>query len=387
MESLKDFFIALVCSGLSGKAVSGDIVLPADEETLKKLYKLSQAQSLTHLVAQGLWINGLLDRSTEVGKSFYKAQMLCAMRNEALDHALNTVSEAFCEIKVPFIPLKGSVLKRYYPEPWMRTSCDIDILIDPADEQKCTDVLCNKLGYTFKSKDSYDISFYSADGIHLELHFGLMENRFAASKYLSRVWEISGPVLDGSYRYEMSDDMFYFHQVAHLYKHFVSGGCGVRLFMDLYVLNHHPAFKKSGEYKRYLKEIKLTDFEKEIVHLSEVWFGCGEHTDLSRQVEQYVMGAGIFGNIKNEVALNRESAGGRVGYAAKRIFLPLKVLCEYYPELRSRKWLAPVYQVKRWINVVKDGHVKRAYNELSLNNSVSEEYADSLRDMMKKLKV
>ncbi|MBO4954226.1 MAG: nucleotidyltransferase family protein, partial [Clostridia bacterium] len=28
---------------------------------------------------------------------------------------------------IDFMPLKGAVIRQYYPEPWMRTSCDIDI--------------------------------------------------------------------------------------------------------------------------------------------------------------------------------------------------------------------------------------------------------------------
>ena len=34
------------------------------------------------------------------------------------------------KVQIPFLPLKGSVIRQYYPEPWMRTSCDIDILVD-----------------------------------------------------------------------------------------------------------------------------------------------------------------------------------------------------------------------------------------------------------------
>lgn len=387
MIPLQDLFIALVRAGLFGEMLSEELKSELSEEKLKTVYSLAHSQSLAHLCSQGLFVNGLLDRSTAVGKAFYKAQMMSVMRAESLQYALQLVSEAFCKSRIPFIPLKGSVLKRYYPEEWMRTSCDIDVLVHPEDEEKCREILCDKLGYTYKSRDSYDMSFFSPDGVHLELHFGLMEKRFAASRYLLRAWELSNPIEEGSYCYEMSDDMFYFHQVSHLYKHFVSGGCGVRLFLDLHILKNHPEFKLNGEYKKYLKDVKQLDFEREIVHLASVWFGNAEHTELSRKVEKYVLGSGTFGTVKNDVALNRESSGGKAGYALKRIFLPLDTLCGYYPELKTKKWQAPIYQVKRWIGVLKGGNVSRAYNEMVLNGSVSKEYSDELRDMMSKLKI
>lgn len=387
MIPLQDLFIALVRAGLFKETLSDDIKAELSDEKLNTLYSLAQSQSLAHLCSEGLFRNGLLDRNTAVGKAFYKAQMMSVMRQESMQHALDAVSLAFCESEVPFIPLKGSVLKNYYPEVWMRTSCDIDILIHPEDEEKCSKILCEKLGYTYKFRDSYDMSFFSPDGVHLELHVGLMERRFAASNYLDKVWEVSRPVKDGSYCYLMSNDMFYFHQVSHLYKHFVSGGCGVRLFLDLFLLKNHPDFNLGGEYKKYLKDVGQIDFEKEILKLAGAWFGNEEHTDLTRKVERYVLSSGTFGTVKNEVALNREEAGSKAGYVFGRIFLSTELLCDYYPELRRKKWQAPLYQVKRWIGVLKGGNVSRAYNEIMLNGNVSEEYSKELKEMMSKLKI
>ena len=41
--------------------------------------------------------------------------------------------------QIPFVPLKGSVIRKYYPEAWMRTSSDIDVLVHKEDVEKTTD--------------------------------------------------------------------------------------------------------------------------------------------------------------------------------------------------------------------------------------------------------
>lgn len=46
-----------------------------------------------------------------------------------MNYEYEQVCDALEKAEIPFIPLKGVVIREYYPEPWMRTSCDIDILV------------------------------------------------------------------------------------------------------------------------------------------------------------------------------------------------------------------------------------------------------------------
>ena len=48
--------------------------------------------------------------------------MIAIYRYEKINYELNRLRSALNEAQIPFIPLKGSVLRQYYPEPWMRTS-------------------------------------------------------------------------------------------------------------------------------------------------------------------------------------------------------------------------------------------------------------------------
>ena len=97
--------------------------------------------------------------------------------------------------KIDHLPLKGSIIREYYPESWMRTSCDIDILVHEQDLDRAVQTLCETLGYhTEGEREYHDISLFSPSGIHLELHFNILENTERIDGLLSRVWEFSKPI-------------------------------------------------------------------------------------------------------------------------------------------------------------------------------------------------
>ncbi len=53
---------------------------------------------------------------------------------------------------------------------------------------------------------------------------------------LETVWEHASPVKEGEYCYRMTEEFFLFHQITHATYHFISGGCGIRPFIDLALL-------------------------------------------------------------------------------------------------------------------------------------------------------
>ena len=199
-------------------------------EMLPMLLKIAEKHDVKHLVAYALKKNGLLTADdAKVEKSIFKA----AYRYEQLKYELDNLCDVLEKANIPFIPLKGSVIRRYYPEPWMRTSCDIDILIHEDDLEKATSVMIENYGYSFHMKCQHDISFFSPSGVHLELHFALIESDRVneSSAILNSVWNNAIVHKDTEYWCEMPDDMFYFYHIAHMAKHFRHGGCGIRAFL------------------------------------------------------------------------------------------------------------------------------------------------------------
>ncbi len=375
--------IALIKYTITGEKPAAELMEELTAERMGQALALAKKHDVVPMVANALFKLG----TPQVAQDCQKLIFGAAMRYEQMNYVLESVNGLFERNEIPFIPLKGAVLRRFYPEPWMRTSCDIDVLVHPEDLERAIEALCSKLGYTLKSRDSYDVSLYSPSGVHLELHFALMEKRFEASRYLETVWQNASPVAEGSFRYAMTDDLFYFHQVVHLAKHFATSGCGIRLFMDLWLLNHHKDFNPTGSYKAYLQDVGLVKMEQQIRALSEVWFSGKPQTALTPQMEAYVLGSGIYGTVHNTVATGQLKTGGKGSYAMERIFLSYDRISDYYPILKKKKYLTPAYQVKRWISVIRAGRLKRSAQELSANATLDPELKRSIRDMMTKLEL
>ena len=70
---------------------------------------------------------------------------------------------------MPFLPWKGAVFCKYYPEEWMRTSCDIDVLVRRDGLDGAVAWLTKRYGYVEKERATHDVSLYSMTGIHVEL--------------------------------------------------------------------------------------------------------------------------------------------------------------------------------------------------------------------------
>ena len=316
-------------------------------------------------------------------KKFQKSQSLAMYRYVQNENELNTLIEIFENECIPFIPLKGSVLRNYYPEPWMRTSCDIDLLVKEQDIERAVKLLVEKYGYTYKERGLHDISLYSQNNIHLELHFDLTSEDAYVS-VLSKVWDNCFLAENRRYQYIMNNEFFAFYHITHMAEHFVRSGCGIRPFLDLWVINKKIGYDET-KVIAMLEEISLSDFYKNSQKLIKVWFEDDEHTDLTLKMEYFIIGSGIYGTTENKIAMNQTENGGRFKYIWNRVFLPYDKLKRLYPKTEQCVILVPFYQIKRWFNFLFNKDKKRAAHELKANFSVYNEKINSMDALSKEL--
>ena len=173
MEKIIRTMMDLIAYEVCGQEIDKSQYTLTDEE-LVKLYKLAKSHDLAHLAGDALIKNSLIGNG-EIKAKFQNQMMLAVYRYEKINYELNRLCETLNEVKIPFIPLKGSVIRQYYPKPWMRTSCDIDVLVHESDLERAVAMLVDKLAYKRESKGSHDISLFSNYGVHLELHYSLIE--------------------------------------------------------------------------------------------------------------------------------------------------------------------------------------------------------------------
>lgn len=361
---------SLLRSAVCGDALSDESKARYNAALLPQMASIAKQHDILNLLALGLKNNGLLDEaSAKLENEIFKA----IYRYQQINHACAMVCAALEEAKLPFLPLKGTVLRQYYPEPWMRTSCDMDVLVKEANLEAAMACLTEH-GFTFDHKDSHDVSFYSPNDAHIELHYTLIEQGLAndAASVLQRVWDTATLQEGTGYYYEMPDEMFYFYHIAHMAKHFENGGCGIRPFIDLWILHHQIPFDQEKR-QALLERGGLATFAKQAALLSEVWLGSATHTEVTKGIERYILRGGVYGTRENSVAVQQQKRGGKLRYALSRIFLPYRSLKFQYPVLQKHRWLLPFMEVRRWFKLVFGGKLKSSVHELQCNNQISKE--------------
>ncbi len=373
------FFALLRSAILNAKLTKEELELYSIDQ-LKELFKIAVKHDLAHLLALGLKQNGLIDKEK---KSLEKYILKAVYRYEKLKYDYDNLLKSLENAKVPFVPLKGSILRKYYPEEWMRTSCDIDILVHSEDLERAINYLTKNLNYQLKERSTHDVSLFTENGTNVELHFDLVEEGRAvnSNEVLSTVWQNVSLFSGRDYQYEMSDAFFYFYHIAHIAKHFETGGSGIRPIIDLYILNNLED-ANFLERENLINKGGLTRFNEVLKNLSEVWFLNKEIDALTKKTQDFIIDGGLYGTVENRVVLGQKKKGGKVGYVFSRIFISYEQLKRYYPILEKHKILTPFMQVRRWFSLLKPGVFKMAKKEIKANKNVDKENAKKMKEFL-----
>lgn len=376
----KDLLFILLRSALSGnmlKEAEKEAVTSAlSEDTTKSLFALSKKYDVAPLIAQAFEQNGLA-----VDALFEKEKLYALFRYENMVHELSAIKSTLSQEGIHFMPLKGAVLRRLYHEPYLRTSCDIDLLVKEKDLEAATDALVSTLSYKQSgNRNFHDISLYSAGGVHLELHHNILENIPALDRTLSLVWEHSAPIASESDEYAQSPAFLVFHIVAHMAYHFICGGCGIRPFADLYLLKKEGAYKEQ-ELQALLKASDLSAFFDHACALCTVWFEGASHTKQTERMEAYLFEGGAYGSLKNSIAAKHRK-GGKIRYVLARLFVSSDYLANLYPVLRRHKWLYPFMLVRRWVRLLFGGKLKNSVKEVQASQKISRADAERVASLL-----
>lgn len=383
-NTVGEVFIRLIRRAINPDVETGFTEPPLDEEKQKLLFQLSQLHDLAHLVYMGA-DNGTLLTDPEIRQKFRKAKLMSIARYEQLNLAYREITQVFEAEEIPFLPLKGARLREYYAEPWMRTSCDIDLLVEKENLERAATALVERLGYRREEKiDYHDLSLYSPTNNHLELHFNILENQANVDKLLTKVWQYCEKVDENSVEYRQSNEFFLFHLLAHLLYHFLAGGCGVRPVLDLWVLDKKLSVNKEV-FAEMLKECGLVLFYQSVMQLASVWFDGKEHTDRTQKLENYIFSGGVYGTFQNKMKVTGTKVKGKKGYFIRKIFCPYEVMKVKYPVLQKHKWLLPFYEVVRWIQGIFGGKIRNVKKESSTLDSISKTEQAEFSELLKEL--
>ena len=381
----RDLFLSLLQSAIGERDVSVEAKESLNSGSIATLFKVSRAHDMAHLVAYAAEKAGV-SLTGEVGELFEKEKKTAVLRYEMMKADMAEIFDCFDKESIEYIPLKGAVLRQYYPEPWMRTSCDIDILVREEDLERSTRALVEKCGYVTDNKKTYhDVSLFSPFGMHIELHHNIKEDTDKYDRVLTRVWEYSKKENEKSYMLLQSPEFLMVHLMCHMAYHFVGGGCGVRSVLDIWLLGKSISFDKEL-LDSLLKEAGLTKFYCSIKSLAEYWFGSLTEVDKTvLEIERFILLGGVYGTKKQGAAAKQVKKGGKLKYFWSRIFMPYRSLVILYPVIKKHKILTPFCQIHRWFSVIFKG--KRIAKEIKNVSGVTQEQADRTERLLNDLEI
>lgn len=361
-----------------------------NNEKAKNLLIIAEQHKLLPVAVQAAFSNELLDPQSELGVRAKKIHMSSVFRIQGMEFELGRIYDALENAGVEFVPLKGAVVRALYPEPWMRTSADIDILVKPEQLQKACDELSKIQGYSLKSGGSHDVKFQTESDVYLELHFDLMEDHVADgfSTILSNCWDYAQNVEGFKCQKSFENEFFLLYHVVHMAKHTLSGGCGIRPFVDLVLMQKHYRFDQL-RLSKMLKESHVERFYEVCCELCDVWFFDKPHSETTERFEQYIVSGGVFGSYKNGAAVSKSRGRQKTKLQKLKfiVFLPTENMKMVYPNLKKHPWLLPFYHIKRWLGVFDKSKRNTVDSMITAGDDLSQDEALEIAQLMNELKL
>lgn len=354
------------------------------DASLSAILTRAKSHDIAQIISSSLEELGKLPAG-ELSEEYRRQQFIAIYRYENLNYEKKEICRILEEARIPYILLKGTYLRDFYPEPYLRTSADIDVFVANENVQSAEKLFTDELKYIKKSQWTNELSFYSESGMHIELHYlGAVENDNEMF-VLEDVWDNVFLREGYEYRYDMSTEFFYVSHIAHMAKHFLHGGCGIKPFVDMCVIREKLTCDKN-KTDVLLKKYGLKQFADNAEKLTSVWFCGDEHNSISEQMEEYIISGGVFGNKTNRVSVGQVKQKGKLNFILSRIFMPYDKLKHYYPVIEKHKWLTPICEVRRWFRLIFfKGRLSRSVKELKINGKITQEESAELASLLENL--
>ena len=350
-----EYFLYLIRCAVKGEKVEE----PTEPIDWKALVSTAKKQEVYSVIAAVLPPEFLPEEQATRLHNYSKSELvrLIAMKSE-----LALLEEELGDSGVDFMLLKGARIREFYPKESMRQMSDIDILYDESGREKLLKIMKSH-GYTLygwsENSDDFSKKPYYTFEFHRQLFFKDFENL----KDFSFVWDNAARDEENPHKCIMTDEDLYIHSVAHMYKHHVLGGFGLRFLLDTYLILTEAQNLDFDYIDSKLDSMQLAGFEKQIKELSFAVVDEKELTDEQLDFMVNVFNFGLYGDMKHGKELLfeqfKESHGGSTSmakYTLSRLFPPSEYMHRTYPVLDRAPYLLPYFYLQRLVTkTVRDG--------------------------------
>ena len=332
-----------------------------DKEKISFFYKISKYHSLRAIFYQV--ISTLkLDISQEYLSKLEQYYLLNVRKSVSFDEERKVLFGYLNEHGIDYLPLKGIIIKEYYPDPLTREFADNDILFDEKKDKLVKEFFV-KRDYEVEGfrKSNHDV-YQKKPFFNFEMHralFGETGDNGKIIKYFNGY--LNKSLIKENKEHYLSDEDFYIYFTVHSYKHYHNSGCGIRTLIDYYLYLKNT--KLDFDYiNKELEKLDLVAFSNQIRSISKKVFDDEELNEEEEQVLLYIASSGTYGTLEHSVAKGVK-AKGKFGYMMSRIFPPYLFYKYAYRWAYNCPILIPVAWTIRFFRIVFK-NPKKAKNEL-----------------------
>lgn len=324
-----------------------------DEELRSDLFRFACRHGVVAVIADALQKGGVTD------PRFRSAEAMAIRRSLLYHREFGKVSNGLEEAGVRYLPLKGIILKKLYPNPLLREMSDIDLLMDDASAERAKSVM-QKLGYRVKSFRGSNHDVYSKEPMFcFEIHRSLVDRYLFPNidKALEGIEDRLVPD-NGGYRMRATVEDVYLMVILHAFKHYITGGMGMRVLVDIRL--YLKKYTDSMDWNFITQKLRIAgaeEFEKKIRVLSHCFTAPDSLADEQRDfLDEFIL-YGLYGSKKlaTHRRLTAEVGEGtkrsKMMYLRKRLTVP-KARIERSRFFSKHRRLVPLLAVYRPIKSV-----------------------------------
>ena len=340
-------------------------------------YKLGVNHQIVPLIYYG--ISDCQGLGGSLGAKFMMTSASLAQYSEL---QLSEAERFFCELemaKIPYLKMKGTILKKLYRYSEMRMMSDIDVYTHPEKYDQVKKILEN-LGFVFATESNHEI-IWEKGKVVIEIHKRLIPSytKDLYEYYGDSPWDRLLLVDENRTEYEMNVNDTFIYLFMHFSKHYRDGGIGIKFLTDFYVFMEKNALDYSyieGE----LEKMGLLDFYKNVKKVLDVWFFDAEGDEITDFITDKIFASSTYGEKKAKLEAEalrlslqeKDAKKGKRKRKLQMIFPSYSQMCLKYPFLKGWAILLPLMWVVRIISALftKRKNAVEAMNKL---DSVSDE--------------
>ncbi|MCF7924722.1 MAG: nucleotidyltransferase family protein [Candidatus Izimaplasma sp.] len=354
------------------------------EELTSEDYYVAKANHISGMVFKAI---DKKNQNEKVYKLFQEDYYQYIRKDEIQQQSLKELRKVFNDNNIDYIFLKGSYLKQLYPETYMRSMGDIDILVRKEKMKEIHEILSQYNYKNWNNSTNHDCFF--KDKVNIEIHPKLDSEFSDEFKDLFfKPWEYVKKINKNEYQLLPEYNLFY--QLYHMIKHLYHSGVGFRTIVDIYIfLKHNQNNFSKDIYNMIYNDFPNKEFTQNILLIiNEVFqdnllFGYLRNDKIRQNVMRnfigYLFASGVhgiaedhnlfIGGMAKQSKSNRFILITKIKFLFSKTFLSYNLMRGLYPYLNKYKFLLPIAWLQRLFKLIFKKSSRRKLKRFSASRS------------------